>query len=196
MRGVYRLYYILVFLYIHIFHPFRVMGKEKIPSAGPLLICANHSSAVDPVLLCYVLGFDHWPRIMAKKELGDIFILGRLIKAAGVFFVNRGSTDLSAVKTAMSVLKSGGEVMMFPEGTRISAEDNESAKTGAVMLASRTGARILPVYIPRDKRLFRRMTVVVGEPYEVPRLRGSSEVYGQYTRELMERINSLRAEIK
>lgn len=156
-----------------------------------MLICANHSSAFDPIILSYCLGFKHFPRFMAKSELGRNAILRGMLGGAGVFFVDRGKSDIKALKTAMAILKDGGELMMFPEGTRISDDTSESAKTGAIMLASKTGVPVLPVYIPRDKKPFRRFSVIIGEPYTLPKLHGGSAVYAEYATQLMHRIHML-----
>ena len=68
------------------------------------------------------------------------------------------------------------------------------AKHGALKLAERSGAPIVPVYIPRKKRLFRRNTVVVGEPYYInhERKKLTTEEYDELAAELMRKINGLR----
>lgn len=190
MRTVFRIYYIILYPIIRLLYPFKVIGRENIPDA-PMVICANHSSAIDPIILAFCLGFRHFPRFMAKAELGRTFLVGGILRAAGVFFVERGKSDIAALKTAMGILRGGGELMMFPEGTRISEENAESAKNGAIMLASRMGVPILPVHIPRSKKLFRRIDIVIGEPYSLPRIHGGSAAYAGYASELMRRIHEL-----
>ena len=86
-----------------------------------------------------------------------------------------------------------GIIGIFPEGTRVREEHASEAKTGAVMLASRTGVPLLPVWMPRKKRLFHKVDVVVGEAYTLPVLRGNAE-YSPHAEELMHRIGLLQKE--
>jgi len=191
MKGFYRLWCILVYPFFRVVHKVHTTGRENIP-VGPALICANHSSYSDPVILAFAFGMNNFMRFMAKIELMRIPVLGYLLKIAGIFGVDRGNADVNAVKTAMKTLKSGDKVVIFPEGTRIGENEDSSAKTGAIMLASKTGVPIVPVFIPREKRLFHKVDVVIGKPYMVEKVRGSSEVYSVYANELMKKIEALK----
>lgn len=190
MRGAYKLFYILAYPVFRLLFPLRVHNRERIPDA-PMLVCANHSALSDPIIICYALGFRRFIRFMAKAELMRIPVLGGLLKSAGTFGVERGNSDIGAVKTALRILKDGGNVGIFPEGRRVHDERGSTAKTGAVMLAAKTGAWVLPVYIPRVKRLFSKVDVVIGEPYRIENIRGGAQVYGTYAGELMEKIAEL-----
>lgn len=172
-------------------HRVTVKGRENIPEGGAV-ICANHSSLKDPVALAFAMSLKHHPRFMAKIELMRVPILGFLLKKGGIFGVNRGNSDITAIKTAMKLLKDGEKVVIFPEGTRVESADASAAKTGAIMLASKVGVPILPVYIPRTKRLFKKIEVVIGKPYTIEKLKGGSEAYSVYARELMQKIEELK----
>ena len=111
----------------------------------------------------------------------------------GIIPIDREHADTGAIRTALKVLKSGGIVGIFPEGTRMQEDVENSAKSGAVMLASRTAAPLVPVWLPRKKRLFHRIEIVVGDPYTLPVLRGSGE-YRSYADDLMRRIGLLKRE--
>jgi len=135
---------------------------------------------------------------MAKAEFMRVPVLGWLLKKAGVFAVDRGKSDIGAIKTAIKYLKSGENVLLFPEGTRIKngvdKNGNESeAKTGAAMLAVRTGVPIVPVYIPPKKKWFRFTDIIFGEPYypQVEGRKGTAEEYKAIAEDLMARIYSL-----
>ena len=79
--------------------------------------------------------------------------------------------------------------MLFPEGTRVRGEDTVAAKSGAVHMAARAGVPIVPVYIPRDKKLFRTSRVVIGEPYYI-KVENRSEI-DNLAQDLMDRIWAL-----
>ena len=82
---------------------------------------------------------------------------------------------------------------MFPEGTRVQPGKEGDAHSGAAMLATRTGVPIVPVYIPRKKKWFRKTTIVFGEPYipEFEGRRATSEDYKRISTDLMARIGAL-----
>ena len=74
---------------------------------------------------------------------------------------------MGAIRTMMGLLKSGEKVGIFPEGTRVSEPDKVAAKDGAVRIAMRLGVPIIPAFISRKKRIFRKVDVVIGEPYNI-----------------------------
>lgn len=187
----FRLIYLLLWLPVKLLFPVRVQNRERVPE-GAMVLCAPHSSMIDPVLLMMALGIRRFPRFMAKQELFEKPLLGGILRSMGVFPVNRGKADMQAIRTALSILKAGGILGIFPEGTRVHTEETGSARSGAIMLASHTGAPLVPVWLTRDKKPFRKVDIVFGEPYALPRLPGSS--YQSYADELMERIGALREE--
>ena len=142
-QGTDRLYHIVfwpVAFFFSIFHPVRTIGRERIPE-GAAVIAANHSAYADPMMAIMAFGYRNPLRIMAKEELFHIPVLGWLLIKFGMFGVNRGQSDISAIKRAIKVLKEGCKLMLFPEGTRVTRdEDRPEAKTGVVMFAHRTGA--------------------------------------------------------
>lgn len=142
----------------------RVTGRENIPE-GAAVMCANHSANMDPIFMCIACGRRHSWLFMAKAELFKIPGLNLLIKALGAISVNRGATDISTLRNAISALGEGKKVMIFPEGTRVKkGEDSDGAKTGAAMIASRAKVPMVPVYISNDKHLFGRVDVIIGKP--------------------------------
>ncbi len=198
-KGTDRLYHILfwpVFVVFCLFHPVRVKGRANIPE-GAAVIAANHSAYADPIMIIMGFGYRNPLRVMAKEELFHIPVLGWLLIKLGIFGVNRGQNDIAAVKRAIKVLKEGCKLLLFPEGTRVSCqEDSAEAKTGAVMFAVRAGAPLVPVYVPRKKRWFRFTQITVGEPYypDVPARRATPEDYQRAADELMRRIYDLEDE--
>ncbi|MBP1737350.1 MAG: 1-acyl-sn-glycerol-3-phosphate acyltransferase [Oscillospiraceae bacterium] len=194
---VYTFCYMVAWLFFKVTHPARVTGREHLMS-GATLICANHSSLSDPVYLVYAASLRYQVFPMAKAELLEIPVLGWILKHAGVFGVRRGKSDVGAIKQAMKYLKNGQKVLMFPEGTRVKDDSEAEAKTGAAMLALRTGAPVLPVFIAPKKTWFRPINIVIGEAY-YPKTEGpkpTAEDYRRIADEMRERIYGLEGQIK
>ena len=192
MDWFFHLLYCVVWPYFRLIHPVRAVGRENIPE-GPAVICPNHTTAGDPFYVVFAFGF-RWPmRAMAKMEIMRLPFIGWILSKAGVFGVNRDNTDLKAVKTAMKFLKEGDKLLMFPEGTRVHEGEDAQAKAGAALFATRAGVPLLPVYIQRKKKRFRRNTVVIGEPYypEYEGRKPTNEELQQIARDVMDRVRAL-----
>lgn len=194
MNTLYHVIYSIIWPFFTFFHPQRTIGKEHIPQGG-VLVCGNHTALSDPVLIAFAFTRKHKLRPMAKAELLRVPLIGWVLKHLGVFGVERGKSDVGAIKQAMKYLKSGEKVLIFPQGTRVKSGKGEAGepKTGAAMLAVRCGVPLLPVYVPEKKRWFRRTPVVIGEPYmpTVSTGKGTKEEYEAISADLMERIRAL-----
>jgi 1-acyl-sn-glycerol-3-phosphate acyltransferase len=193
MTSFYRVIYVIFKPLIWIFFPFRVHGLENVPKDRAVVLCANHSHALDPVLVCMSMPRQARVRIMAKKELMDQPVVGWLVQKLGAFPVDRGHSDLTAVKTAIQTIRDGAHLLVFPEGTRVEHEGDARAKGGVVMIALRTGAPLVPVYVGGKDKLFHMTHVVFGEPYE-PKTQtrhGTSEEYQLYADEILRRAYEL-----
>lgn len=174
MRPISFLYviaYYLVGLVVRILHPTTVEGLERLPKGGALL-CPNHSSNWDPVLVALRLPVNYRLHVMAKEELFRFRPFGWLLRKLGAFPVSRGDSDIHAVKTAIQVLKAGDNLLIFPEGTVVRGGVGyidglpAHAKGGVAMIGVRTGAALVPVFVDGEKRPFRRTRIIFGEPYE------------------------------
>ena len=175
-------------------HPvFRVIGRENIPKEGRLMICANHSGMADPIWIYFALKLGHVPRIMAKQEVMNVPVLGKVLQYFGIFGVDRDSTDVNAVKTALRCLNDEQQLLIFPEGTRVKPGASVEPKRGAVTLAARTNAPVLPVYLTVKRRPFSPLTCVIGEPYclEFQGKRATDEELKVCSEDLMRRIYQL-----
>lgn len=140
-----------------------IVNRQNIPKDKGCIMASNHTSLVDGFLIG--AGFRKPVQFMAKKELFDNKFLGLILKGLKVFPVERGTGDQSALNNAIDILKNGGYLGIFPEGTRTKDGTLGRAKSGTVVIASRAKADILPVGIYYGKkRLFRRqVTIVYGE---------------------------------
>lgn len=172
-----------------------VIGRENVPLTGPLIIACNHVAYLDPPALGCMS-----PRpvfYMAKKELFDIFFLGKLIRKLGAFPVDRSRGDTPAMKAALRVLQTGAALGIFPEGTR-NPERTVVPQVGVAFLAAVSGATVIPAFVDgtTNAKQFKQITVIFGEPIEnrLPR-KASREALAKYTDDLMGRIYALRENI-
>lgn len=190
MRRAYNFLYCVLWFIAGILYPTRCTGRENVPE-GACILCATHSHAMDPLFVAVGLTRKVYLHFMCKIELMTVPIAGYWIKKIGSFGVDRGGNDIEGIRTAMRYLRKGEKLLIFPEGTRVSSDDAVDAKTGAVRLASRLQVPIVPVYIPREKKLFRKLHICVGKPYYVD---AGLKDFAQASEALMEHILSLRLE--
>lgn len=149
----------------------RIQGRNRVPRTGPVLLIANHSSMLEPPLI-----FGMLPRrsVFLVKEEMFTGVVGWFLRRIGQVPVRRGEPDRTPLLTMARVLREGGLVGVFPEGTR-GAGDVTTAERGAAWLA-RAGGRVTVVPVatrgtrpPADgRRRFRpRVDVLVGEPFPI-----------------------------
>lgn len=146
----------------------KVIGAENIPKEGAFILSANHLSNWDPPFLATFLDRD--VSYMAKEELFKNKIFAAAIRALHVFPVKRGAADKNAIKNAVKILKSGGCLGLFPEGTRSKTGKIGRAESGVSLIAAMTKAPIIPAAIINTEKIFSsavkfpRLAVVYGEP--------------------------------
>jgi 1-acyl-sn-glycerol-3-phosphate acyltransferase len=192
-RRFYRRAYALATFLFGIFFRFEIIGGKNIPR-GAALVCANHSDWLDPIFLEFAFGKDDQVHIIGKVELFRIPVLSWLIRKLGMISVDRGAADVSAMRQSLQYLKNGEKVAIFPEGRRVSESETAQARNGAIWLADRADAPILPMYIQRKKPLFGRIRLVIGDPYTVggEERRLSAGDRGVLASQLMDKIVALK----
>ena len=139
-----------------------ILGEENIPKDGPCMVCLNHISAWDPPVV--VLSFKRRVRFMAKHELFKIPVVSWVLKAMDTIPLKRGASDIAAFKVALGALKNGEVLGIFPTGTRERIKKDAPVKSGAALIASKSGAPVVPVYIKADYKPFSKIKIVVGKP--------------------------------
>ncbi|MCL4413665.1 MAG: 1-acyl-sn-glycerol-3-phosphate acyltransferase [Actinobacteria bacterium] len=175
-------------------------GAESVPVDGPVILAPVHRSFIDFFLVSEVtrrpIAF------MAKDNLWRSRLGGKVLEWLGAFPVNRSGPDRGALARAEAVLQSGGVLVVFPEGTRRSGPVVEDLHEGAVFLAARTGAPIVPIGIggsedamPKGSKLLKpaRIALVVGEPIRPPEVGDAKRVSRHQLRQGGEQ---LRAELQ
>ena len=198
MTRFYRVFHFVFYPILWVLFPFTIHGRENVPTDRAVVLCANHAHAIDPFLICLALPRHVPVRIMAKKELMDTPLLGGFLGRLGAFGVDRGHSDLNAVKTAIKTVRDGAHLLVFPEGTRVKRQGEVQPKGGVVMIAMRTGAPLLPVYVGKPDKLFRKTHIVFGEPYapKTATRHGTAEEYQEYADEVVRRAYDLGREFE
>lgn len=174
----------------------RVEGTENIPKVGPLVIACNHLSLLDPPVLGTAAS--RKVHFMAKEEL-FVPVLGTIYKILGAFPVRRGGADRAAIKHGIEILESGQVLAIFPEGTRSKTGKLGKAQPGALMMASKAKATIVPACIigtdyKRHGRIWPKVTVRFGKPIPFPQdAVVSKELLLELTDDMMHHIASLQA---
>lgn len=127
------------------FWPLRIVGVEHVPKEGAGVVVSNHRSMIDPFVVSY--GAHRLVSFMAKEELFGVPFVGLLIRKLGGFPVDRSRKDATSMRVALSVLKGGELLGMFPEGTRSATDEMQEMRTGAVRLAAKMGVPIIPAAV-------------------------------------------------
>lgn len=155
---------------LSVLFPATVEGLDRLPRNG-VLLCPNHSSNWDPILIALRLPVNYRLHIMAKVDLFKNPILAWILRRLGAFPVSRGSSNIQSVKTAMQAIRSGDNLLIFPEGTTIHNGIGyvdglpAHAKGGVAVIGVRTGATLVPVFVDGPKKPFHRTRIIFGEPY-------------------------------
>ncbi|MBQ7171173.1 MAG: 1-acyl-sn-glycerol-3-phosphate acyltransferase [Clostridia bacterium] len=159
---------------IRLFWRVKVRGGENIPESGAFLVCSNHISIFDIPVLSGAMPEKNL-RYMAKKELFRTRLGRRFFGSFGAYPVDRKNGDVGAIKTAISLLREGETLAIFPQGHRYPGVDPRETEVrgGAMLIARRTGAPLIPVYLKTKKnrcRIFRPVEVYIGRPCDAAAL--------------------------
>jgi 1-acyl-sn-glycerol-3-phosphate acyltransferase len=177
-EAVWRAFFAVVF---HTFWPLRVEGDEYVPRKGAAIIVSNHLSMIDPFVVGY--GARRLVSFMGKQEVFRIPILRIILRKLGAFPVDRSRPDPASLRIALTVLKNGQLLGMFPEGTRGNSGEMLELRAGAARLAARTRTPIVPASVfntnralPRGKFIRpARIGLRFGPPFELTELYGRND---------------------
>ena len=154
---------VILYPIIWLLFPTIFKKTKNIPKGRAIFIC-NHKSNIDPIIL--ILSTWRKQFFLAKKELFKNKFLKLVMKIANAIPIDRGKTDLSAIKKGINVLNKGNILTIFPEGTRNKTESELSEiKAGAALFAIKTKTPIVPIWIEKKPRIFRLNSVKFGTPF-------------------------------
>lgn len=191
---MFHLVQILLTIPVRFCFPAKFVGKENIPK-GPCIIASNHTSNLDAVLLAV----HTWEKkfYLAKKELFKCKLFGSILKCVGAVKIDRQETDVGAIKNCMRLLKNGKKLVIFPEGTRNHNDDMQlgQVKHGVAMFAIKAKVPIVPMFITKKPRFWRKTKVVIGKPFLLEEFYGKkldNETLTQASDQVVAKIDQLR----
>lgn len=156
-------------VYGKIVHRMEYHGKENVPSEGGCIIVANHSSFSDP--LGVACGIKRQIHFVAKSDLLKNGFMRWVLGLCDAVTINRGESDLAALRKVCDIVKDGRIAGIFPQGTRIPCDspDVKTVQAGVGLIALKSKAPIVPVAICYGKRNkkptpFRKVHVYIGKP--------------------------------
>ena len=148
-----------------IIFPTKVTGAENIPDEGAVLVCSNHVSMVDPVLIA--VSFKRQISYLAKKELFGTKFTNWFFRELGMVPVDRGASDIAAMRICLETLGEGRMLGVFPQGHRYKMDEKHELQSGAAMMALRSKAVVVPVHVSAPLKAFRINTVRFGKPVDL-----------------------------
>jgi 1-acyl-sn-glycerol-3-phosphate acyltransferase len=190
-------------------------GTEHFPAGGGLIVVVNHVSHVDPLMIAhFVYDAGRWPQFLIKQSVFGVPVIGWLMRRWRQIPVRRGTVDAAkALDAAISAVKSGDAVVIYPEGTTTRHPDlwPMRGRTGVARLWLETGAPVVPVvswgaqtiFDPRTKKVRLRprtpVTVVAGPPIDLSAYRGApatTATMHEITDTVMLRLRDLLAVVR
>ncbi|MGI6152417.1 MAG: lysophospholipid acyltransferase family protein [Christensenellaceae bacterium] len=171
----------------------RVKGRKNYKIDSGCVVIANHTSNWDPIVLGHSILYKP-VCYLAKEELFKGKTANWFLTRLNAVPVSRGKGDLKAIKTALSVLKAGKFLGVFPEGTRSKDGELLPFEQGAALMALRAGVPVLPVYIKGTYKPFRPVTVTIDPPIDLKEITGdkvNSEAINKGTAYLHDKLQEM-----
>ncbi|MDD3839252.1 MAG: lysophospholipid acyltransferase family protein [Clostridia bacterium] len=164
---------IIVSVILKLMYNIEVQGLDNIPKKGPCIVFSNHISYLDPLVIGITL--ERQIFFMAKKELYKNPIMRFILNHLGAFPVSRGKGDIGAIKNSLKVLRRGDIFGIFPEGTRSKNKNLKKLEPGIALIALRSKAPLIPIYIKTDYKLFSKVSVNIGKPINLDGYKGKNQ---------------------
>ncbi len=147
-----------------------VVSPDNMPESGGCIVCSNHLSNFDPVVLGCAM--KRPVRFIAKQELFKIPVVGWYLKSINIIPVKRGSGDIGAVKASLKALKDGEVLGIFPTGTREKKHPGAKPKPGAALIAAKATVPVVPIHIDASYKPFSKVRITVGKAVDMSEYSG------------------------
>ncbi|CAD2077788.1 lysophospholipid acyltransferase family protein [Jeotgalicoccus meleagridis] len=188
---IYKVAKFLVKRYYKLRYNIKVIGEDRVPATGPVMICSNHIDDLDPPLIG--ISLDRDLSFFAKAELFEIPVLGKLLPSLNAIPVSRGKSDRAALKTSIQALEEERMLLIFPEGHRNKGNKKElqPLQEGASFIASKSEAPIVPCIIKGEYNKKEGITIIFGKPINTKEVLASGKTRKDLTLILKEKLNNL-----
>lgn len=154
MRLHYHFFHVIVRPLFKSLFRFQVFGARNVPSTGGVLLVSNHVSYVDPVFIGAAVNRNlHY---MARSTLFKPGLIERFLLSMNAFPVHLGVPDRGAIRYALQLLDDGKALHIFPEGTRSVDGTLGTAQAGVALIAHRTTAPVVPVFLDGTEKVLPR----------------------------------------
>lgn len=200
---LYRFCRFFIMLWLKTWLRYEAHGGDNVPPGGGCIVASNHASFLDPVVVGCGMMHRH-VRFMARDTLFNNRLSMWWADGVGVVRIDRTRGDVAALKSALAVLKQGGQVCVFPEGTRTPDGRLQQPKGGIGFLMAKAGVPVVPAYVDGTFAAFpkgahgvklRKVRVFYGGPIlpsELQRFGKGKEAYRHMADLLMSRIAALQ----
>lgn len=164
----YRVVVFIVNIIFKIIFRIKVTGEFEYSEDNRYILCANHAGLLDPIFLALV--YKEPIHFMAKEELFKNKLLAFIVSKLHAFPVDREGNDLKALKKSVKTLKEGNTLGIFIEGRRVKEYNPKNAKSGPILIANMANAKIIPIKIESDYKLFSKVNIIVRKSFEINKL--------------------------
>lgn len=145
---------------------YEVIDLRKEKTEEPYIICSNHISNWDPILVAMALPYRLY--FMGKAELLKVPVVKQIMNGLEMIPVHRNENDITAIKRSLKTVREKKHFCIFPQGTRYwTPITAEQFKSGAFFIASACNSGILPVGISTKNhklRFFAKVKIIIGDP--------------------------------
>ena len=179
-------------------------GLRNVPKTGGVIVASNHASYIDPPAVGACTYRTRMTHFMARDTLFKKGFMNWFLHKVGVIPLDRDKGDIKAMKTAITLLKDGASVALFPEGTRSPDGELQPPKPGIGFLVAKGNAPVVPVYVHGSYAAWSKnsngwkskpISVIFGQlitQEEIRRLGEGREAYGLIGELIMKRIADLK----
>ena len=153
----------LIWLRPKLHYPFGKPNKK-----GPLLVLANHNTIIDPIIVQVAFPFRRLHSI-ATKDLFDTPIKNFVFTQMHCIKIDKDNFSLSSLHEILEKLDEEKLVLIFPEGKiqLQNSSDLSAFKSGVVLMAHKSGAPVIPIYIPPRKKWYHRQHIIIGQAVNI-----------------------------